>query len=120
MIKSCGLLSVIAVGVFCSGVKEKRLKLSKKKLLIGIIATCGILLFNYSKTVEKVNDVNHPIRILSYGTFCLLVSIILDGFLPDFQAQIKSEYKPSPIEMYFTINWMTCRIAFISSIIIYP
>ena len=51
MVKSCSLLSVIVVGVCCSGVKEKRLKLTKIKLLIGIVATFGILLFNLNKKV---------------------------------------------------------------------
>jgi len=53
MVKSCGLLSVIIVGVFCSRVKDKSLKLSHNKLIIGGIVTVGILLFNYFKMTEK-------------------------------------------------------------------
>jgi uncharacterized protein (DUF486 family) len=49
MTKSCSLLSVIIVGVFCSRVKDSKLKLTHTKLVIGIIATIGIILFNYFK-----------------------------------------------------------------------
>ena len=38
----------------------------------------------------------------------LIISLLADGFLPDFQAQIKSEYKPQPMEMMTAINkWVT-------------
>jgi len=49
MVKSCGLLSVIIVGIFCSRVKDKELKLGKNKIWIGIIVTVGIILFNFFK-----------------------------------------------------------------------
>lgn len=52
MAKSCSLLSVIIVGVFFSGVKDSKLKLTKKKLVIGFIATFGIILFNFFKKQE--------------------------------------------------------------------
>ena len=38
----------------------------------------------------------------------LIVSLMADGFLPDFQAEIKSVYKPQPMEMLTVINkWVT-------------
>jgi hypothetical protein len=49
MVKSCSLLSVILVGVFCSRVKDKNLKLKRNKLLIGLFACVGIFTFNYFK-----------------------------------------------------------------------
>lgn len=49
MAKSCSLLSVIIVGVFLTKVKETKLKLTEKKLAIGIVATFGIILFNFFK-----------------------------------------------------------------------
>ena len=49
MVKSCSLLSVIMVGVFCSRVKDKKLKLGKNKVLIGLCACFGILVFNFFK-----------------------------------------------------------------------
>ncbi len=47
MAKSCGLISVILVGVFCSRVRSKELKLSKQKIVIATIVTVGILMFRY-------------------------------------------------------------------------
>ena len=32
------------------------------------------------------------------------MSLFTDGFIPDFQAEIKDKYKPAPIEMLVTIN----------------
>ena len=45
MFKSCNILSVILVGVMCSGVKDKKLKLGMKKIIVGIVVTLGIILF---------------------------------------------------------------------------
>lgn len=55
MAKSCSLLSVIIVGVFCSGVKDSKLKLTHRKLLIGCLATVGIVFFNFFKKKEAEN-----------------------------------------------------------------
>lgn len=52
MVKSCSLLSVILVAVFCSKVKEKTLKLGPEKIVIGGAACLGIILFNFFKKVE--------------------------------------------------------------------
>lgn len=38
------------------------------------------------------------------GIILLVISLVADGFLPDFQAVIKSEYKPRPLEMFEHIN----------------
>jgi hypothetical protein len=53
MAKSCSLLSVIIVGVFFSRVKDSKLKLTHKKLFIGVVATIGIVMFNFFKSKEK-------------------------------------------------------------------
>lgn len=38
----------------------------------------------------------------------LLASLMADGFLPDFQAEIKSNHNPAPMEMMTEINkWVT-------------
>ena len=49
MVKSCSLLSVILVGIFCSRVRDKDLKLGKSKIWIGATVTIGIILFNFFK-----------------------------------------------------------------------
>lgn len=45
MFKSCNILSVILVGVLCSRVKDKKLKLGVKKIIVGIVVTLGIIIF---------------------------------------------------------------------------
>lgn len=82
MVKSCSLLSVILVGIFCSRVRDKDLKLGKSKIWIGVMVTFGIILFNFFKVQEGTSD--KPITLFS--CFLLLVSLMGDGFLPDLQA----------------------------------
>jgi hypothetical protein len=86
MVKSCSLLSVILVGIFCSRVKDKELKLGKSKVWIGGVVTIGIVLFNYFKVAE--GGVDKPLTLAS--CLLLLVSLLGDGILPDLQAEIKS------------------------------
>lgn len=79
------------VGVCCSGVRDKSLQLGAKKIVVASFITAGILLYNFggdSKNNEKASSM--------IGVFLLVVSLIVDGFLPDFQAIIKAEYKPEP------------------------
>ena len=113
MVKSCSLLSVILVALFCSRVKEKSLKLGISKIWIGLIVTIGIILFNYYKANEGGND--QPIALISSGL--LFVSLLGDGILPDLQAQIKSQHKPGVIDMYYNINKYTALIAFIYMVV---
>lgn len=82
MVKSCSLLSVIMVALFCSRVKKQSLKLGISKIWIGLIVTIGIILFNYYKINEGGND--KPIALISSGL--LFVSLLGDGILPDLQA----------------------------------
>lgn len=45
MFKSCNILTVIIIGVFCSRVKNKNLKLSGNKLGVAVIVSIGIVMF---------------------------------------------------------------------------
>lgn len=47
MVKSCNILSVILVGVLCSRVRDKQLKLGPKKIVVAIIVSVGILMFRF-------------------------------------------------------------------------
>lgn len=49
------------------------------------------------------------------GIVLLVVSLLADGFLPDFQAEIKSVYKPQPMQMMTAINGWVAVIAFLYS-----
>ena len=82
MVKSCSMLSVILVGVFCSRVKDKSLKLPLSKLWVGVVVSLGIFFFNYFKNTEEGS--NKPISYWSSGL--LLISLLGDGLLPDLQA----------------------------------
>lgn len=85
MIKSCNVVSVVLVGVCCSGVRDVTLKLGPKKILIAVLTTIGILLYNFGGDSKSQNKATSLI-----GIGLLIVSLISDGFLPDFQAIIKS------------------------------
>ena len=94
MFKSCNLISVILVGVLCSRVKDKKLKLGTKKIVVGVIITVGIIMFKVFDPESGSKDEKQTEII---GIILLVVSLLADGFLPDFQAEIKSEYKPLPM-----------------------
>lgn len=70
--------------------------------------TIGILLFNHFKMTEK-DENDKPISWLSGAL--LFASLIGDGFLPDFQADIKATVKPGTISLYYYLNRATFMIA---------
>ena len=85
LIKSCNIVSVVVVGVFCSRVRDKSLALGPKKILVASLISLGIILYNFggdTRHQEKATDV--------LGLTLLFISLIADGFLPDFQAVIKT------------------------------
>ena len=99
MVKSCNIIAVVFVGIFCSRVRDKGLQLGTTKLIVAVFITVGIMMYNFGGDVkhqEKATDV--------LGIVLLVISLVADGFLPDFQAVIKSEYKPRPLEMFEHIN----------------
>jgi drug/metabolite transporter (DMT)-like permease len=49
------------------------------------------------------------------GIVLLFVSLLADGFLPDFQAEIKSVYKPLPMEMMTQINKWVAIVSIVYS-----
>lgn len=51
------------------------------------------------------------------GLLLLILSLICDGFLPDFQAEIKANYNPTAIEMFEQTNKWKTIISFAYSII---
>ena len=86
MIRSCGILSVVLVGVLFTGVKDITLKLGKKKILVAVIATFGMAIFR----VFDPNALSITNNSELFGLSLMIFSLIADGFLPDFQAVIKS------------------------------
>lgn len=81
MFKSCNILSIISVSVFCSRVMEKTQRLQKKDIVTGAIVTLGILLFYLGGNESHIEKAFNPL-----GIALLVISLLADGFLPDLQA----------------------------------
>ena len=92
MVRSCGILSVVLVGVLFTGVKDTRLKLGSRKIFIAAFAVLGMIIFKVFD--PNINSNSHHTEML--GIFLLVISLLADGFLPDFQAVIKSDHRPNP------------------------
>ena len=92
LVKSCNIVSVVIVGVFCSRVRDKSLALGPKKIFVAAMVSIGIILYNFGGDQKHKDKATDPL-----GLVLLFISLIADGFLPDFQAVIKSEYQPRPL-----------------------
>ena len=105
LFKSCNLLSVIFVGLFCSRVKEKTQKLEKRQLVVGLVVTLGVILY-YLGPIQSLKEQEHLGSYLGVGL--LVLSLVFDGLIPDFQAELKTKYKPTTFDMFEHINkWKT-------------
>lgn len=85
LVKSCNIISVVLVGVFCSRVRDKNLALGPKKIIIATLISSGIILYNFGGDQKHKEKATDPL-----GVILLMISLVADGFLPDFQAAIKS------------------------------
>lgn len=101
MTKSCNLISTILVGVLCSRVKNKSLKLGPKKIIAAVSVSGGIIMFRVFDPAANL-DSGQATELI--GLVLLFLSLLADGFVPDFQAEIKEKYKPTPIQMLVSIN----------------
>ncbi len=104
MVRSCNLLSVALVGVLFTGVKDTNLKLGNRKIVVAIIITIGIIIFKVFDPNQAGDE--HATQML--GVALMLISLVAEGFLPDFQAVIKEKYKPHPTVLLAAVNkWTT-------------
>lgn len=110
MAKACGLITAILVAVLCSRVRSKELKLGPQKIVIGVIVTVGIIVFGVFDPSAKYEE-NKKVHVL--GLLLLLVSLFADGFIPDFNAEVKDLYKPTPIQMLCVVNKYTSLVSFL-------
>ena len=85
LVKSCNIISVVLVGVFCSRVRDKSLSLGPKKIFVAAAVSIGIILYNFGGDQKHQDKATDPL-----GLVLLFISLIADGFLPDYQAVIKS------------------------------
>lgn len=75
----------------------------------------GVLTFSLSQPAkaEREETVQGGVLI----TFLLFaVAILLQGFRPDFAAQVKQEFEPDPLFFYFSINGLVACIVLVISI----
>lgn len=47
LVKSCNIVSVVLVGVFCSRVRDKSLSLGPKKIVVAAAVSIGIIMYNF-------------------------------------------------------------------------
>ena len=47
LVKSCNIVSVVVVGVFCSRVRDKSLSLGPKKIAVASLVSLGIIFYNF-------------------------------------------------------------------------
>lgn len=52
MVKSCNIISVVFVGIFCSRVRDKGLQLGRTKMIVAIFITIGIIMYNFGGDVK--------------------------------------------------------------------
>ena len=45
--KSCNILSILLVAILCTRVKDSKLKLGPKKIIVGIVISIGVFFFSY-------------------------------------------------------------------------
>lgn len=60
---------------------------------------------------------DQPLKLFSLSNIFLIISLTGDGFLPDYQAQVKAEYKPSTMDMYSKMNSCTFVMAIILALV---
>lgn len=113
MVRSCNLLSVTLVGVLFTGVKDTSLKLGTRKIVIALIVTIGIIIFKVFDPNQKEDD--HKTQLL--GIFLILISMVAEGFLPDFQAVIKERTRPHPTVLLAECNKWTFILSFIYTVV---
>ena len=115
MFKSCNLVSVLLVGILCSRVRDKKLHLNKRKLVVGLLISVGVIMFKWFDP-QGIQGSHKQTEFA--GILLLLVSLLSDGFLPDFQAEIKSALRPSPMEMMVAVNAWVSVLALLYSCMI--
>lgn len=111
MFKSCNVLSALFINALCSTISKKTETVSRRKLVIGLTVALGVVLYSLA---GAQNHRDKPIN--KYGLLLLVTSLICDGLLPDFQAEIKVKYNPSSIYMFTAINKWKFMIALVYSI----
>lgn len=51
--KSCNIISILLVAILCTRVRDKKLNLGPKKIIVGVIISIGVFLFSYFDPEQK-------------------------------------------------------------------
>lgn len=113
MMRSCGLLSVVVVGVMFTGVSDTALKLGRRKIIVALVVTLGMIIFKVYDPNQKEDG--HQTELI--GILLMVVSLIGEGFLPDFQAVIKQDYQPNSMVLLAFVNKWTTIISILYSLV---
>jgi hypothetical protein len=90
-------------------------RIGREKVWICLIVFAGVVIFSYFSPADDASA--HKTAGGAVITFLLFaVAIFLQGFRPDFVAQIKQEYEPSPLFLYFSINGLLFGLGLIASL----
>lgn len=134
IVNTCSLLSVVLVGSFFSGVRDdshelqeieggevrgrrQSDKIGPEKLRVCGVVCLGIIIFSYfAESTESSGGKGSGAGSWGGGwvtgaIFC--VAVTLEGFRPDFVAQIKQQYQPSSLFLYFSTSGVifVCSVA---------
>ena len=82
LFETCAVVPVVLVGVFCSRVKDKKVKLGPKKIIVTVITTVGVIIFKFfdPETWQRGGKQEF------LGFVFILVTFTCQGFVPDLQA----------------------------------
>jgi hypothetical protein len=76
---------VALVGVLFTGVKDTALKLGNNRIVVALLVTGGMIIFK----AHDPNQSEEENKTEALGIVLMLISLLSDGFLPDFQAVVK-------------------------------
>lgn len=75
--------------------------IGKSKIYISILVCFGIFLFNAYTSNNETDNINKPLTVFSF--LVILTLLIFEGYRPDIQAQIRSEFHPSPSLLFYSV-----------------
>ena len=118
VVNTTSLLSVVVVGAFCSGVNHqsnpdapsrRSNKVGPEKIWICAIICVGVAIFALSAPPKEGAALESEAAEIG-GTLLtallFVVAIVLQGFRPDFAAQLKQEHDPHPL--FFAMGTAGC------------
>ena len=89
------------------------MKLGSRKIVVALVVTLGMIIFKVFDPNQNTDE--HKTELV--GIVLMVFSLIGEGLLPDFQAVIKQNYKPTSTVLLVFVNKWTFIISFLFSIV---